>query len=115
MSDLCRSTGRGVFVAWIVAACCLLADAAHALTQDLTGQFGITRTGLVLNRTTNTFDSTITLRNTSASAVLAPIDVVVGALPAGITLANKSGDKLDGRPYVSPMAAGGQLASGASL
>jgi len=115
MSDLRRSPGRGVFVAWMLAACCLLANAAHALTQDLTSQFAITRTGLVLNRTTNTFDSTITLKNSSGGAVLAPIDVVVGALPAGVTLANKSGDKSDGRPYVTPMSAGSQLASGASL
>ena len=86
------------------------ANAAQALTQDLTSQFAITRSGLVLNRTTNTFDSTVTLKNSSGAPVLAPIDVVVGGLPAGVTLANKTGDKPDGRPYVSPMAAGSQLA-----
>jgi len=85
------------------------------LTQDLTGQFAITRSGLVLNRTTNTFDSTVTLKNSSGAPVLAPIDVVIGGLPAGITLANKTGDKPDGRPYVGPMAAGSLLQNGATL
>ena len=90
-------------------------SAAQALTQDITSQFAITRSGLVLNRTTNTFDSTVTLRNSSGAPVLAPIDVVVGGLPAGVTLANKAGDEPDGRPYVSPMAAGALLQSGGTL
>jgi len=90
-------------------------SAAQALTQDLTGQFAITRSGLVLNRTSNTFDSTVALRNSSDVPVLAPIDVVVGGLPAGVTLANKTGDEPDGRPFVSPMAAGGVLQPGGTL
>ena len=84
--------GWGVLVAFAL----VVSTAAQALTQDITGQFAITRSASVLNRTTNTFDSTITLKNTSSTAVLAPIDVVVGGLPAGITLANKAGDKTDG-------------------
>ena len=94
---------------------CSSAAAAQALTQDLTSQFAITRSGLVLNRTTNTFDSTVTLKNTSGAPVLAPIDVAVSGLPAGVTLANKAGDKPDGRPYVSPMAAGSLLQNGGTL
>src|SRR6185295_8361136 len=65
--------------------------------------------------TTNTFDSSITLRNASNALVLAPIDVVVGGLPSGVTLANKVGDKPDGRPYVSPLAGGATLLPGATL
>jgi hypothetical protein len=92
-----------------------IADDASALTQDLTSHFEISRSGLRLNRTTNTFDSSITLRNASNAPVLAPIDVVVGGLPSGITLANKAGDKPDGRPYVSPVAAGSMLQAGGTL
>src|SRR5678815_298844 len=102
MGDV-RLPGRGILGAWLIAVCCVMADAALALTQDLTNQFAITRSGLVLNRTTNTFDSTVTLKNAGAAPILAPIDVVVGGLPAGVTLANKTGDKPDGRPYSSPM------------
>ena len=68
--------------ALVALAIALPAAAAHALTQDITSQFAITRSGLVLNRTTNTFDSTVTLKNTSSAPVLAPIDVVVGGLPS---------------------------------
>ena len=93
----------------------VLTVAAQAVTQDITGQFAITRSGLVLNRTTNTFDSTVTLKNTSGAPVLAPIDVVVSGLPAGVTLANKTGRQADGKPYVSPMPAGSLLQSGGTL
>ncbi len=99
----------------VIALGLLLATAAQALTQDITGQFTLTRSGLVLNRTTNTFDSTVTLRNTSGAPVLAPISAVVGGLPSGITLANKSGDAADGKPFVSPMAAGTLLPNGGTL
>ena len=74
---------------------------AHAAT-DITGQFAITRSGLVLNRTTNTFDSTVTLKNTSSAPVPAPIILVVSALPANVALANKAGQTPDGKPYVEP-------------
>ena len=41
--------------------------------------------------------------------------MVVGGLPAGVTLANKAGLLADGRPYVSPMPPGSMLAGGATL
>jgi YVTN family beta-propeller protein len=101
---------------WLLAALGLvLATAAYAGTQDITGQFTITRSGLVLNRFTNTFDSTVIIKNNSSTPVLAPISAVVGGLPSTITLANQSGQTADGKPYVSPMAAGSQLASGGTL
>ena len=96
---------------WIVALGFVLASAANAVTQDITAQFAIARSGLVLNRTTNTFDSNVTLRNLSTAPVLAPISAVVGALPAGVTLANKAGLLPDGRPYVSPLPPGSMLAA----
>jgi hypothetical protein len=99
----------------LVALAFSLATAAQALTQDLTSQFAITRGGVLLNRTTNTFDSSITLRNASNAPVLGPIDVVVGGLTSSVTLANKVGDKPDGRPYVSPLAAGATLQPGAAV
>ena len=115
MSDARRSYALNLF-GWTFAAWWLLAAAtAQALTEDLTTQFVITRSGLVLNRTTNTFDSTVTLKNSSGAPVLAPIEVAVAGLPAGVTLANKTGDKVDGRPYVSPMAPGSMLANGSTL
>lgn len=93
----------------------LLANAAHALTQDITTQFAVTRSGLVLNRATNTFDSNTTLKNTSSSIVIAPIAVAVGGLPSGVTLANATGQTTDGKPYVTPMASGSLLQAGGTL
>ena len=107
--------GRNLFGWAVVALGLLVATAAQALTQDITSQFAITRSGLVLNRTTNTFDSTVTLKNTSGAPVLAPIAVVVSGLPSGVTLANKTGQTADGKPYVSPMPAGSLLQSGGTL
>ena len=100
---------------WIVVLWIASLPAAHAVTQDITAQFAITRSGLVFNRTTNTFDSSVTLKNLSTAPVLAPISAVVGGLPTTVTLANKSGDLPDGRPYVAPMQPGSMLASGATL
>src|SRR5947208_17107834 len=88
----------------------MLASAADAATLDITSQFAITRSGLVLNRTTNTFDSNVTLKNNAGTAALAPIAAVVSGLPPSVTLANQAGLTGDGKPYVSPMAAGSQLA-----
>ncbi len=97
--------------AWsVLAAGLLAATAAQATTTDITSQFAITRSGLVLNRATSTYDSTVTLTNTSGTAVPAPISVVVSGLPGSVTLANKAGDTSDGKPYVSPMAPGSTLA-----
>src|SRR5438105_8905187 len=93
----------------------MLATAAQAATQDITSQFAITRSGLVLSRTTNTFDSTVTLKNTSSTPVLPPLIVVVGGLPSTVALANKAGSTPDGLPYVSPALPNGRLDVGATL
>src|SRR5438552_8059913 len=93
----------------------MLATAAQAITQDITSQFAITRSGLFLNRTTNTFDSTVTLTNTSSGPVPAPIAAVLSGLPSAVTLANKTGQTSDGKPYVSPMSPGSLLQSGGTL
>jgi hypothetical protein len=103
------------FLRWCVLALGLVATAAQAVTQDITAQFSVTRSGLVFNRTTNTFDSSVTIRNTSTAPVLAPIAAVVGGLPPTVTLANKAGDMPDGRPFASPMQVGAMLQSGGTL
>ncbi len=115
MRESGRQLGVKLFRLGVIALGLLLAAAAQAVTQDITSQFAIARSGLVLNRSTNTFDSTITLRNTSGAPVLAPISAVVSGLSNSVTLANKTGQTADGKPYVSPMPAGTLLQSGATL
>ena len=100
--------------AWILVALALmLASVAYA--ADVTSQFAITRSGFVLNRLTNTFDQTVTLRNASTGPVSPPVIVVVNGLPSTVALANKAGQTGDGAPYVSPALPGGVLAAGASV
>ena len=115
MRDAHRPLGMRLRSCWIVALWVVMVTAAQAGTQDITSQFAITRSGLVLNRTTNTFDSTVTLKNIAGTAVLAPITAVVGGLPASVSLANLAGQTADGKPYVSPLAAGTLLQSGGTL
>src|SRR5450432_3363439 len=89
------------FCRWVLMCSLLVVANAQAGTQDITGQFAITRSGLVLNRTSNTFDSTVTVKNTSSAAVLGPISAAVSGLPASVTLANAAGQTADGKAYVS--------------
>jgi hypothetical protein len=105
-----RSLSRVILFGYLVLALGLvLTAAANATTVDITSQFAITRSGLGLNRTTNTFDQTVTLQNSSSVPILAPISVVLSGLPSAVTLANGNGETADGKPYVSPMAAGSFL------
>ena len=102
--------------AWLSTALVLgLAANAHAATQDITSQFSITRSTAFLNRASNTYDSSTTLRNVSNAPALGAINVVVSGLPGSVTLANKTGVTADGKPYVTPLAAGATLASGSSV
>lgn len=68
---------------------------------DVSGQVTVTKSGLRLNRTSNTFDSAVTLTN-SLMAVTAPAKLVVSGLSnSSVTLANASGTTADGKPYIN--------------
>ena len=85
MRDARRCWGRYV-VGWLLAACALSGStAAQALIQDLTSQFAITRSGLVLNRTSNTFDSTVNGAITSELSPAAAKRCVKGELTSAVT------------------------------
>ena len=100
---------------WMLALALACASAAHSVTLDVTNQFAITRSGLVLNRATNTFDSTVTVKNTSGAPVAGALTAALTGLPSSVTLANKVGQLADGRPFVVPVAAGVVLQSGATI
>src|SRR5437762_13544154 len=107
--------GVNLFRCAVLALALVLATAAQAAIQDITSQFAISRSGFLLNRTTNTFDQTITLRNSSTAAVPAPIVVAISRLPPSVTLANKVGQTAHGKPYAIPAVPAGNLDSGATL
>jgi uncharacterized delta-60 repeat protein len=115
MLEACHRRHRAWLLWLVVVPCLAFAATAQALTQDITAQFAITRTALFLNRVTNTYDSTTTLKNASTAPVLGPIDVIVSGLPGTVTLSNGTGQTRDGKPYLTPLAAGTLLQPGASV
>lgn len=67
---------------------------------DATGQVTVTTSGFLLNRTTNTFNGTATITNTSQSAIAGPLQLILGNLTQGVTLANGTGTTA-GKPYIT--------------
>ena len=68
--------------------------------NNVTSGFAIQRSALALNRITGKFSGTITLTNTSGSAITGPFQVQLKDLPAGVSLDNATGTK-DGAPYIT--------------
>ncbi len=78
---------------------------------DVTGDVQVSRLGLVLNRLTNRFTGTISIKNTGTTAIAGPIQVQLANLSAGVTLTNASGVEA-GAPYITGV---GPIAPGATL
>ncbi len=65
-------------------------------------QVTVTYSGYTLNRTTNTYDTQVTLSNKSSSTIEIPIQLAISNISqATVTLANASGVMADGTPYVN--------------
>lgn len=93
-----------------------LLSAAPARADDLTASVQISRSGLVLNRVTNTFDASVTVRNTSAVPLLGPLKLALTSVsPAHIALYNSHGRLDSGADYIELPLADGTLAPGASI
>jgi hypothetical protein len=92
-----------------------LLGTAPARADDLTSSVQISRSGLVLNRLTNTFDASVTVRNTSAVPLLGPLQLALtSASPAHIALYNSHGRLSGGADYIVLPLTDGTLAPGAS-
>lgn len=92
----------------------VLIVSAHA--EDLGGSVQITRGGLALNRLSNTFDATVTVRNISAVPLLGPLKLALtSATPANVALYNSHGRLPSGAAYIELPLADGTLAPGASV
>lgn len=89
---------------------------ATAAPVDVSGKVTIQKSGLVLNRATNTFDTTLTIRNVSAGDVLAaPFYLIVSGLPSGVTLQNAAGVTGTGLRYVTVVLPSTGLIPGAQV
>lgn len=70
--------------------------------NNVTASLQIEASGYRLNRATQRFVQTLTLRNASAQAIAGPVSLVLDALPAGVTLAGATGTTTSVAPLGSP-------------
>jgi hypothetical protein len=83
---------------------------------DISTKVTITKSGLLLNRATNTFNSVVTVTNSSPAVINAPLVLnVVNITPGTITLANSAGQGPSGAPYVNFTVPPNGLSPGASI
>lgn len=68
--------------------------------KEVTSQLDIQRSGVVLNRATQTFNGTVRLFNKTTQPLAGPLQLAFAGLPPGVTLTNASGTK-DGVPYIT--------------
>jgi len=78
---------------------------------NVTSLVKITATAFQFNRNSRTYNSTVTVQNTSSQSISGPIQLVLTNLPSGITLSNATGST-GGNPYIT--VANGALAAGKS-
>lgn len=97
-----RRSGLGVTLATLATLGPITVSAAPSLngSTDLTASVQITATGLVYNRTTGTFDTTVTIRNTSASPLNKPFTLAVLSLPPSVVLTNATAVADEGAPLI---------------
>jgi hypothetical protein len=72
-----------------------------AAQLEVTNSVSVTRSALVLNRATDTFDARIAIKNTSSVPIYAPISVLVDGFSPTITLFNASGFAANGKPFIN--------------
>jgi predicted extracellular nuclease len=97
---------------WVVGYFNLPAAAAPSNT-DVTASVSITSTGLAYSRLSKQYSATVTITNTSGTALQAPLQLVLSNLTAGDVLANATGNGPSGA-YITALATG-SLAPGASV
>lgn len=93
---------------------CMHASNALAGPTDVTSFFSITKSGLLFNRTTSTYDTTVTLTNYTVT-IEGPLSLIITNLPAGVTLKNASGTTQDGKPFLLLPTAGEQINPGEKI
>ena len=82
-------------------------------SADVTGLIQVTKSGLVYNRNTKTFDTNLTLTNTSQVKIYGPVQLsAVTSNPNSVSLANSTGISAAGRPTLVVTPSGGVLNPG---
>ena len=83
---------------------------------DVTPQVSLVLSGLGRNRATGLWSETLTITNTSASTINAPLHAVLSGLSSNATLNNGTGFRNgSANPYITVTLPGGTLAPGANV
>jgi len=75
-------------------------DSPQPSVNNVTGQINVNRTALVFNRISGTYNTTLTLANTTGGSIPGPLTLGLPNLTATVTLAN-SGGTFNGDPYIA--------------
>lgn len=92
----------------------MAAAPASATMQDVSAQVTVTRGPLVLNRASKTFDGLVTVRNTGATSLYAPIFLELSAMPDTVSVNSATNISVNGKPMVR-LPITGPLAPGQSV
>jgi len=91
----------------------LIASNVQALDQ-IGDKVVITKSGLTLNRVTNTFDSTLTINNISSDTIITPLILTIKDITSpGVAVYNSYGADADGNSLVQGNVTGGVITPGA--
>ncbi|PTQ83143.1 hypothetical protein C8R21_102146 [Nitrosospira multiformis] len=93
----------------------LLSLADNTDAADVTGSVTVQKSGLVLNRSTGTFDTTVTVSNESSTPLLEPLKLIVSIDSPQVSLANAAGINEENHPYIQIPLPNGSLTSGQSV
>lgn len=101
-----------VMISFFLATETYAAPSLSAVT-DLTQAVSLNVTELQFNKTTNTFDSVLTISNASQQPIEGPVTVAVYSLPEGVILSNATSISAEGIPLITisdtPLAVGGTI------
>lgn len=82
---------RGSVLMNIDKSCTATFTQVQACALDISASLKISRSGYTFNFSTNRFMQTVTLTNTSTSAISGPVSIALDSLASGVSLFNKAG------------------------
>jgi hypothetical protein len=90
-------------------------DFGELLALDVTNQVLITRCGLIYNPFTHRYSENVTIKNTGATALNGPLNLVTSGLTGTVSMYNADGQTSTGLYYKKLVPPGGTLAAGQSM
>src|SRR5262249_29907120 len=81
--------------------------------SNVTTSVQVNSSGFLYSRVTQTFNTTVTIKNTHAAPISSPIHLSCGNLPAGVSFTNATGSYV-GTPFITALKSG-SLAPGQSI